>query len=104
MAEFTVSSGGAQANFTAAISQAQIAGTTAATDIVTGASADDLTTTVSSQSSIDWVDEKDPPIKVGYDAVHQRLSFSVDRTVLGSGTDSDFNTFSIYGGASQTAG
>ena len=102
MAEFTVSSGGAQANFNAAISQAQIAGTTAATDIVTGASADDLTTTVSSQSSIDWVDEKDPPIKVGYDSVHQRLSFSVDRTVLGSGTDSDFNTFSIYGGASQT--
>ena len=64
MAEFSVSSGGAQANFNAAISQAQIAGTTAATDIVTGASADDLTTTVSSQSSIDWVDEKDPPVKL----------------------------------------
>ena len=102
MAEFSVSSGGAAANFNAAISQAQIAGTTAATDIVTGASSDDLTTTVSSQSSIDWVDEKDPPVKVGYDSVNQRLSFTVDRTVLGSGTDSDFNTFSVFGGSGQT--
>ena len=102
MTEFSVSSGGTAANFNAAISQAQIAGTTAATDIVTGASADDLTTTVSSQSSIDWVDEKDPPVKVGYDSVNQRLSFSVDRTVLGSGTDSDFNTFSVFGGSGQT--
>ena len=32
--------------------------------------------------SDDWVDEKNPPVKVGYDAVNQRLSFEVDRTVL----------------------
>ena len=48
------------------------------------------------------MDEKNPPVKVGYDAVNQRLSFQVDRTVLGSGTDSDFNTFSVFGGATQT--
>ena len=48
-------------------------------------------------STVDWVDEKDPPIKVGFDAVNQRLQFTVDRTVLGSGTDSNFNSFQIYG-------
>ena len=52
-----------------------------------------------SNSTVDWVDEKDPPIKVGYDAINQRLEFTVDRTVLGSGTDSNFNSFRIYGSA-----
>ena len=31
-----------------------------------------------SNSTVDWVDEKDPPIKVGYDAINQRLEFTVD--------------------------
>jgi len=65
-------------------------------------SATALTTDVLAKSSVDWVDEKNPPVKVGYDAVNQRLSFEVDRTVLGSGTDSNFNSFSIYGSSSQT--
>jgi flagellar hook protein FlgE len=59
-------------------------------------------TTILSQSSVDWVDEKNPPVHVGYDSINQRLSFEVDRTVLGSGTDSNFNSFSVYGSASQT--
>ena len=59
-------------------------------------------TTVLSQSSVDWVDEKNPPVHVGYDSINQRLSFEVDRTVLGSGTDSNFNSFSVYGSTSQT--
>ena len=53
----------------------------------------------STHSTVDWVDEKDPPIKVGYDAVNQRLKFTVDRTVLGSGTDSNFSAYSIYSGS-----
>ena len=44
----------------------------------------------------------DPPVKIGYDAINQRLSFEVDRTVMGSGTKSDFNSFSVYGSANQT--
>jgi len=52
--------------------------------------------------SDDWVDEKNPPVRVGYDSINQRLSFEVDRTVLGSGTDSNFNSFSVYGAAGQT--
>ena len=53
--------------------------------------------TTSANSTKDWVDEKDPSIKVGFDAINQRLQFTVDRTVLGSGTDSNFNSFSISG-------
>ena len=111
MVDFTVSTTQAQASFTAATTQAQIARydssgnasvTTAPAAIASGTAATALTTTVLTESSIDWVDEKDPPVKVGYDSVNQRLSFSVDRTVLGSGTDSDFNTFSVFGGAGQT--
>ena len=104
MADFSVSTTDTAASFTAAITLDQIKGTNSAsrTAIDSNAAAADLTTTILAESSIDWVDEKDPPVKVGYDAVNQRLSFQVDRTVLGSGTDSDFNTFSVYGGATQT--
>ena len=59
----------------------------------------DVETTVLEPSSIDWVDELDPAVAVGYDAVNQRLNFVVDRTVLGSGTKSDFNSFLVYGSA-----
>ena len=53
-----------------------------------------------------WVDEKNPPIKVSYDDVNQRLQFTVDRTVLGTGTSSNFNSFTVSGasGASDTNG
>ena len=61
-----------------------------------------VTSTVGSKSAVDWVNEKAPPVKVGYDAINQRLQFEVDRTVLGSGTDSNFNSFSAYGSATQT--
>ncbi|MDA9929759.1 flagellar hook-basal body complex protein [Alphaproteobacteria bacterium] len=54
------------------------------------------------QISDDWVDEKNPLVKVGYDEVNQRLKFEVDRTVLGSGTESNFNSFSVYGSSTQS--
>ncbi len=53
--------------------------------------AQDLTVTT------DWVDERAPAIKVNYDEVTQRLQFTVDRTVLGTGTESNFNSFSVFG-------
>jgi flagellar hook protein FlgE len=59
-------------------------------------------TETSAHSTVDWVDEKDPAIKIGYDAVNQRLQFTVDRTVLGTGTDSNFSAYSIYGSQNQT--
>ena len=45
----------------------------------------------------DWVDERAPAIKINYDEVTQRLQFTVDRTVLGTGTESNFNSFSVFG-------
>ena len=56
----------------------------------------------STSDTLDWVDELDPPIKAEYDAINQRLEFTVDRTVLGTGTDSNFNSFTLYGRATAT--
>lgn len=55
---------------------------------------------------LNWVDEKNPPVKVSYDEINQRLQFLVDRTVLGTGTGSNFNSFTVYGStdASDTNG
>jgi flagellar hook protein FlgE len=67
---------------------------------VTGTIADlGLTTKVEDSQ---WVDELNPPIKVTYDEINQRLQFTVDRTVLGTGTDSNFNSFTIYGKSTAT--
>lgn len=57
----------------------------------TSAAANNMTTTT------DWVDEKAPAIKVNYNENTQKLEFTVDRTVLGTGTESNFNSFSIFG-------
>ena len=61
-----------------------------------------VTTTVLKNSSVDWVDELDPAVSIGYDSINQRLSFQVDRTVLGSGTSADFTSFTAYGSSDQT--
>ncbi|MBL6766662.1 MAG: flagellar hook-basal body complex protein [Candidatus Micropelagos sp.] len=45
----------------------------------------------------DWVNEKNPPLTVAYDELNQRLQFEVDRTILGTGTEPNFNSFEIYG-------
>ena len=64
------------------------------------------TTKLAKANRAGWVDEKNPPIKVSYDDVNQRLQFTVDRTVLGTGTPSNFNSFTVSGaaGASDTNG
>ena len=46
---------------------------------------------------IGWVDRRNPPVKVAFDEINQRLAFTVDRTVLGTGTTSNFNSFTVYG-------
>jgi flagellar hook protein FlgE len=53
--------------------------------------------------STQWVDEKAPPVSIYYDEVNQRFSFEVDRSILGMGTDSGFNSFKI-GGATTADG
>ena len=54
-------------------------------------------------TTTDWVDEKNPPIKVEYDNIYQRLNFTVDRNVMGTGTDSNFNSFAIYGASTASS-
>ncbi len=49
-----------------------------------------------------WVDEKDPPIEVTYDVLNQRLQFEVDRNLIGTGTNSNFNSFKIFGASTAT--
>ncbi len=51
-------------------------------------------------TTTDWVDEKNPPVKVKYDAVNQRLQFTVERNILGTGTNSNFNSFNVFGAVS----
>ena len=50
-------------------------------------------------ASIGWVDRRNPPVQVSFDEINQRLAFTVDRTVLGTGTSSNFNAFTVYGAA-----
>jgi flagellar hook protein FlgE len=59
----------------------------------TSAGVNDLTTTT------DWVDEKAPALKINYNENSQQLEYRVDRTVLGTGTESNFNSFSVFGSA-----
>lgn len=54
---------------------------------------------IESMNKLNWVDETNPAVKVSYDGVNQRLQFTVDRTVLGTGTGSNFNSFTVYGAA-----
>ena len=51
-------------------------------------------------TTTDWVDEKNPPVKVKYDSVNQRLQFTVERNILGTGTNSNFNSFNVFGAVS----
>ncbi len=63
----------------------------------------DGTTTDKTKPATHWVDEKDPPIEVTYDVLNQRLQFEVDRNLIGTGTNSNFNSFKIYGASTATA-
>ena len=87
--------GGAAQNFRASIAGEDSSSFNALTTTA-------VTTTVLQHSSVDWVDELDPAVSIGYDTTNQRLSFQVDRTVLGSGTSADFTSFTAYGSADQT--
>ena len=66
-------------------------------DVFSQAKANTSTQNVENANVLNWVDEKNPAIKVSYDEVNQRLQFTVDRTVLGTGTGSNFNSFTVYG-------
>jgi len=62
----------------------------------------DGSTADKTKAATHWVDEKDPPIEVTYDVLNQRLQFEVDRNLIGTGTNSNFNSFKIYGASTAT--
>ena len=45
---------------------------------------------------INWFDDRDPPIKIGYDEINQRFTFSADNAQLGNGTGVGFENFTVY--------
>ena len=73
------------------IKQALLNGATALTGL--GLTPSSMTTKLA------WVDELSPPVRISYDDINQRLQYTVDRTVLGTGTGSNFNSFTVYGAA-----
>lgn len=62
----------------------------------------DGTTADKTKPATHWVDEQDPPIEVTYDVLNQRLQFEVDRNLIGTGTNSNFNSFKIFGSTTAT--
>ena len=50
----------------------------------------------SSQLTTNWVDDRDPAIKIGYDETEQRLTFDADNAQLGLGTGLGMNNFTVY--------
>ena len=46
--------------------------------------------------STNWVDDRDPAIKIGYDETEQRLTFDGDNSQLGLGTGIGMNNFTVY--------
>ena len=45
---------------------------------------------------MNWVDDRDPSVKIGYDETNQRLTFDGVNTALGKGTGVGFDTFTVY--------
>jgi len=45
---------------------------------------------------MNWVDDRDPAIKIGYDEINQRLTFDGMNADLGKGTGVGFDAFTVY--------
>jgi flagellar hook protein FlgE len=75
-------------NSTAAFAFAQggIAGQNALTAFGLGAATE----------SINWIDDRDPAIKLGYDETNQCLTFDAVNSKLGKGTGVGFDVFTVY--------
>ena len=46
--------------------------------------------------TMNWIDERDPALKIGYDETNQRLTFDAVNAQLGKGTGVGFDTFTVY--------
>ena len=75
---------------------------TASGTLASGAPLTDLGITTAGTLTTNWVDDRNPSIKIGYDEVQQRLTFDADNRQLGKGTGVGANTFTVYGPALGT--
>lgn len=48
------------------------------------------------QETINWIDDRDPALKIGYDETNQRLTFDGVNSKLGKGTGLGFDLFTVY--------
>jgi len=46
--------------------------------------------------TINWIDDRDPAIKIGYDETNQRLTFDGVNSQIGKGTGVGFDLFTVY--------
>jgi flagellar hook protein FlgE len=46
--------------------------------------------------TINWIDDRDPAIKIGYDETNQRLTFDGVNGQIGKGTGVGFDLFTVY--------
>ena len=99
LATVSASNKGIFSDYSAEFTLTQAVGTDPTMDSLEVLGITDGTNSVVSTTT-DWVDEKNPPIQVKYDAVNQRLQFTVERNILGTGTNSNFNSFNVYGAES----
>ena len=98
LATVSASNKGIFSDYAAEFTLTQAVGTDPTMDSLEVLGITDGTNSVVSTTT-DWVDEN-PPIQVKYDAVGQRLQFTVERNILGTGTNSNFNSFNVYGAES----
>jgi flagellar hook protein FlgE len=52
--------------------------------------------------SVNWVDDRDPAVKIGYDETNQRLTFDAVNGQVGKGTGLGFDSFTVYGSTGDT--
>ena len=48
------------------------------------------------EETINWIDDRDPALKIGYDETNQRLTFDGVNSKLGKGTGVGFDLFTVY--------
>lgn len=55
-----------------------------------------LDNATTSAETMNWIDDRDPAIKLGYDETNQRLTFDAVNSQLGKGTGVGFDLFTVY--------
>jgi flagellar hook protein FlgE len=55
-----------------------------------------------SNEAVNWIDDRDPAVRIGYDETNQRLTFDGVNGKIGKGTGLGFDSFTVYGSTGDT--